>query len=89
MLFHEVSRIPMSRSTPSSMSLITSGGARNERISERDSDLIFPIAVLASVTKGSISSNSFSISRFLSQKRKPNECHTAYFKIEAMKSIKI
>lgn len=52
MLTHDVSKIPMSRRTPSSMSLIMSGGIRSDRISDKDSGFIFPTANLASLTSG-------------------------------------
>lgn len=52
MLTHDVSKIPISLKTPSRMSRITSGGMRSERISERDSGLMFPTASLASLTRG-------------------------------------
>lgn len=52
MLTHEVSNIPMSLSTPSRMSRMTSGGMRRERISDRDSGLMLPTACFASSTKG-------------------------------------
>ena len=42
----------MSLSTPSRMSLMTSGGMRRERISERDSGLMLPTARWASSTRG-------------------------------------
>ena len=50
MLTQEVSKIPMRRSTPSRMSLMTSGGARMARISLRLSDLMLPTALLAACT---------------------------------------
>lgn len=68
MLFHEVSWVPISFKTPSRMSLITSGGARRDLISDKDSVLIFPTADLASLIKGSTSDNSSSISAFLEKK---------------------
>lgn len=52
MLTHDVSKIPISRKTPSSMSLIMSGGIRSDRISDNDSGFIFPTANLASLTNG-------------------------------------
>lgn len=52
MLTQDVSKIPINLKTPSRMSLIISGGMRRERISERDSGLMFPTASLASLTKG-------------------------------------
>lgn len=52
MLTQDVSNVPMSLSTPSRMSLMTSGGMRSERISERDSGLMFPTACFASSTRG-------------------------------------
>lgn len=52
MLTQEVSKIPISLSTPSRMSLMTSGGMRRERISDRASGLMFPTARFASSTKG-------------------------------------
>lgn len=52
MLTQEVSKMPISLSTPSRMSLMTSGGMRRERISDRASGLMFPTARLASSTKG-------------------------------------
>lgn len=52
MLTQDVSKIPINLKTPSRMSLITSGGIRRERISERDSGLMFPTASLASLTRG-------------------------------------
>jgi len=52
MLTHDVSKIPISRKTPSSMSLIMSGGIRSDRISDKDSGFIFPTANLASSTSG-------------------------------------
>lgn len=55
MLFHDVSRMPIMRSTPSRMSRITSGGARNDRISDKASDLICPTAARASLSSGSTS----------------------------------
>ena len=48
MLTHDVSYIPMSMSTPSRMSLITSGGARSDLISDRLSVLMLPTAERAS-----------------------------------------
>jgi hypothetical protein len=42
-----------------------SGGARNDRISESDSDFMFPTAALASWINGSISANSRSMAFFL------------------------
>lgn len=65
MLFQEVSWMPIKRRTPSKMSRMTSGGARRERISDKDSVLIFPTAALASWMRGSTSANSSSISFFL------------------------
>lgn len=65
MLFHEVSWVPISLSTPSSMSLITSGGALSDRISVKASDLMFPTADLASSIRGCTSESSASISSFL------------------------
>lgn len=47
MLFHEVSITPISLNTASRISRITSGGARNERISAKASVLIFPTEDLA------------------------------------------
>lgn len=52
MLTQEVSKMPISRSTPSRMSLMTSGGMRRERISDKASGLMFPTACFASSTKG-------------------------------------
>lgn len=52
MLTQEVSKMPISRSTPSRMSLMTSGGMRRERISDKASALMFPTACFASSTKG-------------------------------------
>lgn len=52
MLTHDVSKIPISRKTPSRMSLIMSGGIRRDRISDNDSGFIFPTANLASLTRG-------------------------------------
>lgn len=52
MLTQDISKIPINLNTPSRMSLITSGGIRRERISERDSGLMFPTASLASLTRG-------------------------------------
>ena len=52
MLTQDVSKIPISLSTPSKMSRMTSGGMRSERISESASDLMFPTALLASSTRG-------------------------------------
>lgn len=52
MLSQEVSKMPISLSTPTRMSLMTSGGMRRERISDRASDLMFPTARFASSTKG-------------------------------------
>lgn len=52
MLTQEVSKMPISLSTPSRMSLMTSGGMRRERISDRASGLMFPTARFASSTKG-------------------------------------
>lgn len=48
MLFHEVSWVPISFKTPSRMSRIISGGARKDRISDRDSVFMFPTAARAS-----------------------------------------
>lgn len=47
MLTHDVSNMPMSLKTPSRISLITSGGALKDLISDNASDLIFPTADLA------------------------------------------
>lgn len=44
--------MPISLSTPSRMSLMTSGGMRRERISDSASGLMFPTARFASSTKG-------------------------------------
>lgn len=55
---HEVSRIPINRSTPSRISRMVSGGARSDRISDSASFRISETADLASASKGSISSNS-------------------------------
>lgn len=52
MLTQDVSKIPINLKTPSRISLMTSGGIRSERISERDSGLMFPTASLASLTRG-------------------------------------
>lgn len=52
MLTQEVSKMPISLSTPSRMSLMTSGGMRRERISDRASGFMFPTARFASSTKG-------------------------------------
>lgn len=52
MLTHDVSKIPISRRTPSRMSLIISGGIRSDRISNKASGFIFPTANLASLTSG-------------------------------------
>lgn len=52
MLTQEVSKMPISLSTPSRMSLMTSGGMRRERISDSASGLMFPTARFASSTKG-------------------------------------
>ncbi|KAH9425497.1 hypothetical protein DERP_006106 [Dermatophagoides pteronyssinus] len=49
------------RKTPSKISRIISGGARNERISDNESERIPPIAALADCKIGSISFNSSSI----------------------------
>lgn len=65
MLFQEVSWIPINRRTPSSISRIISGGARNDLISDKASGFIFPTAALASLIKGSTSANSCSMSLFL------------------------
>lgn len=48
MLFQEVSCIPISLKTPSNISLIISGGALNDLISDKDSAFILPTADLAS-----------------------------------------
>jgi hypothetical protein len=45
-----------------------SGGARNDRISDSDSDFMFPTAALASWISGSISASSVSIAFFLREK---------------------
>lgn len=55
---HEVSKIPISRRTPSRMSRITSGGARNERISDSASLRMSDTAARASIKSGSISASS-------------------------------
>lgn len=52
MLTQEVSKMPISLSTPSKMTLMTSGGMRRERISDSASGLMFPTARFASSTKG-------------------------------------
>lgn len=65
MLFHDVSCMPISRSTPSSMSLITSGGARSDLISVSASDLMLLTAAWASSIRGSTCASSWSISFFL------------------------
>lgn len=52
MLTQDVSKMPISRSTPSRMTLMTSGGMRSERISDSASGLMFPTARFASSTKG-------------------------------------
>lgn len=52
MLTHDVSKIPISRKTPSSMSLMMSGGIRSDLISDKDSGFMFPTANLASSTSG-------------------------------------
>lgn len=44
--------MPIILSTPTRMSLMTSGGMRRERISDRASGLMFPTARFASSTKG-------------------------------------
>jgi len=44
--------MPISLSTPSRMSLMTSGGMRSERISDRASGRMFPTARFASSTRG-------------------------------------
>lgn len=64
MLTHDVSKIPISRKTPSSMSLIISGGTRSDRISDKDSGFIFPTANLASLTSG--------------YQKKPTQKHNCY-----------
>lgn len=65
MLFHDVSCMPISRSTPSNMSLITSGGARSDRISVSASDFMLLTAAWASSINGSTCASSWSISFFL------------------------
>ena len=52
MLTQVVSNIPMRRSTPSSMSRITSGGLRKARISDRVWGLMLPTAFCAAVIRG-------------------------------------
>lgn len=65
MLTQDVSKIPMSLSTPSRISRMTSGGIRSERISDRDSGLMLPTASFASCISGSISDSSISMAFFL------------------------
>lgn len=67
MLFQEVSCIPISLSTPSRISRMMSGGALNDRISDKASLLMFPTAERASWIRGSTSESSISISFFLKQ----------------------
>lgn len=65
MLTQEVSKIPISLSTPSRMSLMVSGGALRERISDSDSVLMLPTADFAACTRGSTSASSRSMAFFL------------------------
>lgn len=65
MLTQEVSKIPISLSTPSRMSLMVSGGALRERISDSDSVLMLPTADFAACTRGSTSASSLSMAFFL------------------------
>lgn len=63
----EVSRMPIRRRTPSRMSRIASGGARNERISDSASFRMSDTADRASASSGSISAISWSIPFFLKE----------------------
>lgn len=64
-LFQDVSCVPINLKTPSKISLITSGGARKDRISDKESALILPTAALAASINGFTSESSSSISSFL------------------------
>ena len=60
---HEVSKLPMMRSTPSRTSRIGSGGILRDLISLRLSDLIPPTAARAASRTGCTSASSFSTCR--------------------------
>ncbi len=68
-LFHEVSCVPMRQRTPSRTSLMTSGGALNDRISDKVLALMLPTACFASSTNGLISSISSSMAFFRLDKK--------------------
>lgn len=63
----DVSKMPIKRNTPSRMSRMTSGGARNDRISDNASLRISDTAARASIKRGSISASSSSMACFLNK----------------------